>query len=413
MPNTNDFQPFGIAVGANVLTQAEWIVLAALANGFSSGIAPSDACNKAWRQATVPGSVLMQFVSDILAEDVVDDGDTAVVQDQLERALAKFAETYSSKTTSYAGNPNGFVAGTQAAAGTRAPDVVWDITHAIWWLCTTTGVAAAAVWRPVTSKVHTTAATGNVTLAVAPDQVIEVAANADGETKSLPLITDAWDGYETIIANANDKWVNYQRNAGDASLVYLPGTAGVTTWKLGPRESVTLRLDGTNWVAVAQARMPLYIAASLSVDFGITSGAAEVEIPMDTVDQAARSIDVWLNVMNGRITPLLAGKWEFESQLSAQAGGSTRGEMSIRKNGVAGGSPFDAFQTSKVVSLGNEQTVSSAGQDMQSVAVYSLNGSTDYVSVWGGITNALSAPFFQGNSGGFRQSYFIARYLGP
>jgi hypothetical protein len=47
----------------------------------------------------------------------------------------------------YAGNPNGHVAGTQGNVGTSTfPSVIWDITNNIWWVCTTTGNAAAAVW---------------------------------------------------------------------------------------------------------------------------------------------------------------------------------------------------------------------------------------------------------------------------
>jgi hypothetical protein len=49
----------------------------------------------------------------------------------------------------FAGNPNGNVAGT-AATATSAPDLCWDRTHAILYACTVTGGAAAAVWTAVT-----------------------------------------------------------------------------------------------------------------------------------------------------------------------------------------------------------------------------------------------------------------------
>lgn len=45
----------------------------------------------------------------------------------------------------YAGNPNGHVAGT-AASLNNPPSVVWDYTNGSLYFCTTTGIAAAAVW---------------------------------------------------------------------------------------------------------------------------------------------------------------------------------------------------------------------------------------------------------------------------
>ncbi len=49
----------------------------------------------------------------------------------------------------FAGNPNGSVAGT-AATATSPPDLCWDRTNAILYACTVTGNAAAAVWTAVT-----------------------------------------------------------------------------------------------------------------------------------------------------------------------------------------------------------------------------------------------------------------------
>lgn len=45
----------------------------------------------------------------------------------------------------YAGNPNGNVAGAQATTATP-PSTVWDTTNSLLWVCTTSGPAANAVW---------------------------------------------------------------------------------------------------------------------------------------------------------------------------------------------------------------------------------------------------------------------------
>ena len=46
----------------------------------------------------------------------------------------------------YAGNPNGHVAGTAGSPGGPPPTVCWDSTDGEWWICTTTGSTATAVW---------------------------------------------------------------------------------------------------------------------------------------------------------------------------------------------------------------------------------------------------------------------------
>ncbi len=48
-----------------------------------------------------------------------------------------------------AGNPNGQLAGTAAAASTAFPTMAYDIAHGALWVCTTTGTASTAVWAEV------------------------------------------------------------------------------------------------------------------------------------------------------------------------------------------------------------------------------------------------------------------------
>lgn len=55
------------------------------------------------------------------------------------------------KWTPYAGNPNGNVAGTAGSSGVQ-PDIVWDYSNSIQYVCTTTGVAAAAVWTAINAS---------------------------------------------------------------------------------------------------------------------------------------------------------------------------------------------------------------------------------------------------------------------
>ena len=83
----NDFKPFAIGAGANVLTQDEWEALVALSTGFTAGIARAGEINKALRQATVMAAVLAQYISDTTSADVLDDGDISGLLQQLKDSI--------------------------------------------------------------------------------------------------------------------------------------------------------------------------------------------------------------------------------------------------------------------------------------------------------------------------------------
>lgn len=61
-------------------------------------------------------------------------------------------DSRTAKLASFAGNPNGSVAGTAASVNSPA-DVIWDRTNGAAYICTTSGVAAAAVWTGITGAV--------------------------------------------------------------------------------------------------------------------------------------------------------------------------------------------------------------------------------------------------------------------
>lgn len=75
----NDFLPFANALGANVVTQSAYLAAAYRTAGFSTGIAASNQLNKAWRQSSVMAYVLSQYIADVTGEDVLDNGDLAVI----------------------------------------------------------------------------------------------------------------------------------------------------------------------------------------------------------------------------------------------------------------------------------------------------------------------------------------------
>lgn len=87
---TNDFLPFAVGGSANVLSQAAYAALAALANGYQSGVANSAQINKTFRQSSIMSAVLAQFIADTTGANSVDDGTTATLLSNLKLAVRAF-----------------------------------------------------------------------------------------------------------------------------------------------------------------------------------------------------------------------------------------------------------------------------------------------------------------------------------
>lgn len=83
----NNFKPFAVGAGANVMTQADYETLAALLTGFQSGTAQSAQLNKVWRQSSIMAAVLAQFIVDLTGQDAIDDGTTSSLLAGLKSAV--------------------------------------------------------------------------------------------------------------------------------------------------------------------------------------------------------------------------------------------------------------------------------------------------------------------------------------
>lgn len=71
---TNDYMPIATSPTANVESQADFANSGHQQSGFSSGILFSRRVNKCWRQASLVGSAIAQFIVNMLNVDVLDDG---------------------------------------------------------------------------------------------------------------------------------------------------------------------------------------------------------------------------------------------------------------------------------------------------------------------------------------------------
>lgn len=83
---TNDFKPFAVGSGANVTSQADWVGLAALAQGFQSGKASAAQINKALRQSSTMAAMIGQFIANA-GTDALDNGDVATMVTNLIAAM--------------------------------------------------------------------------------------------------------------------------------------------------------------------------------------------------------------------------------------------------------------------------------------------------------------------------------------
>ncbi len=102
-----DFQVFAGAAGANVLTQAEWLAFAQLADGFQSGVLTSASLNKALRQATTIAALVAQFIADNSGQPVLDDGTIANKETNLEAAIKSLVPPSASGSTYWPTLPTG------------------------------------------------------------------------------------------------------------------------------------------------------------------------------------------------------------------------------------------------------------------------------------------------------------------
>jgi hypothetical protein len=95
---TNDFLPYAVGGGANVLTQSAYAALTTLlANGLQSGIVSSNQLNKTLRQPTIMAAVIGQLIADAAGQNAVDDGTIAALERNLANVIRGYA-AYSADT---------------------------------------------------------------------------------------------------------------------------------------------------------------------------------------------------------------------------------------------------------------------------------------------------------------------------
>lgn len=90
---TSEFQPFGLAGGAFVLSPAAWAALPARLTGYPPGILQKENLNTALRQASSISSMIAAFTAAHQAGNVLDDGNLVTLQAQFLAAIQSLIAT--------------------------------------------------------------------------------------------------------------------------------------------------------------------------------------------------------------------------------------------------------------------------------------------------------------------------------
>jgi len=179
--------------------------------------------------------------------------------------------------------------------------------------------------------------------------------------------------------------------SGDTSgaiTLSAPAVAGTNTATL-PAATGTVMVSGN---------MPAF-SATMSNQLNVSQGTW-TKIPFDTKDFDTATC---FNTSTYRFTPNVAGYYQVNGfmNFNNNSGNPVQtGFISVYKNGSAWKSVFIALQYNG----SSSSTVTYTGSPTMSSLVY-LNGSTDYIELYGNLTSSGQAAFYNGNS--FFQAYMV------
>ncbi|MBV8060457.1 MAG: hypothetical protein JO253_02885 [Alphaproteobacteria bacterium] len=148
-----------------------------------------------------------------------------------------------SAVQTYAGNPNGHVAGNAAVVGTSAPSLVWDTTDQIFWVCIGTGTTSTAIW------LASTVSNGATYCGIATGT-----ANAIVLTPAVPVTPGAGTALAFVVATTNTGATTINVSGTGAIAVRKPSPTGpipLTGGELVAGNMVSVRNDGTYYQLTA------------------------------------------------------------------------------------------------------------------------------------------------------------------
>jgi len=183
----------------------------------------------------------------------------------------------------WAGDPNTHVAG-QAASATSAPSLCWDSTNSVFWVCTTSGLAAAAVWAPLSILFRVAYVSGASHPFVVADsgRVIVRSNGASAMTDTLPGLGTVANGWSVSI-------INEDVSAND--VISVPSGRSLNgvvdgTITLGPNQNVTINADASGNFVMTAVPVPRVFSAQavyVSTSSSLVPGVYDVDTSASSI----------------------------------------------------------------------------------------------------------------------------------
>lgn len=240
----NNFKPFAVGSGANVLSQSDYEALAALLTGFVSGTAQSAQLNKVWRQSSIMSAVLAQFIADNSGQDSIDDGTTTTLLQNLKVALN--------------------------AAGITAPQFDISKKNATTEFVKKSGFQFSQTYFYSAGPIALSASQAG--------GFIDLASAYSGSV-TLPALSSVPDGATFYIWSGTASSVTVQRSGSD--VIYVNGSS-VSSLSLGNGDTLVIGKSGSanSWVAMwGSAQFPYSaVYASLAPKPATAVGAGQFQV---------------------------------------------------------------------------------------------------------------------------------------
>lgn len=231
--------------------------------------------------------------------------------------VADFAANVTAAFQIYNGNPNGNVAGTAGTLGGAGASVIWDITNQLFYVCTTSGDAASAVWTQATGVLSgallqtgdvtptaLSANTNNWNPGASAASIIRASSTAD---YSVTGIKAASDGTLYTIINIGSNKITLKRETTSTAANRLALPSDV---ELLPNMAITLRYDGTSsrWRPMDRATRELPPGWLYGCTLSNNSGDAtnDIDIAAGQARDSSDEIDI---VLASGLTKQLDAGW--------------------------------------------------------------------------------------------------------
>jgi len=160
------------------------------------------------------------------------------------------------------------------------------------------------------------------------------------------------------------------------------GTGSVTLESPNTNSDRTISLPDANGTAMVSGNMPAFSAYKSGTDQTVTT------LTFTKITFETEKFDTNNNFASSRFTPTVAGYYQINSVLRYSGTAINDVTLELYKNGTS----YERGQETGLLSASN-----TSGQILLSTIIY-LNGSSDYVEIYGYIDGAGTLKFTQANS---------------